>query len=86
MKINSNHFIGFAAGITTSAACIYLYKRNQSRFDAWLGEHGIHLSGPSGRNPESMTLEELVAEKERFEDIIAEREIAGSEDETYDSN
>lgn len=86
MNINSNHVIGFAAGITASAACIYLYKRNQSNFDAWLSEHGINLSGPSGKNPESMTLEELVTEKERFEDIIAEKEMAESEDETSDSD
>ena len=82
MQINSNHVIGFAAGITASAACFYMYKRNQASFDAWLGKHGINLAGPSGKNPESMTLEELVTEKERFEDIIAEREMAQSEEES----
>lgn len=82
MQINSSHVVGFAAGITASAACFYMYKRNQANFDAWLGEHGINLAGPSAKDPESMTLEELVTEKERFEDIIAEKEMAQSKEET----
>lgn len=80
MRINSDHLIGLAAGITASAACFYLYKRNQSQFDTWLAEHGIKLTEPLGHDPEKMTLEELVVEKERLEDIIAEREMAQSEE------
>ncbi len=80
MRITSSHLIGFAAGVTASAAGFYMYKQNQARFDAWLGEHGIELAAPSCKTPEAMTLEELVTEKERLEDIIAEKEMAQSED------
>lgn len=86
MNINSNHVIGFAAGITASAACFYLYKRNQVYFDSWLQEHGIPMAGVAGKDPGSMTLEELVAEKERFEDMIAEREMADAGDGTPGSD
>ncbi|MCG8634723.1 MAG: hypothetical protein MI863_12900 [Desulfobacterales bacterium] len=82
MKLNSSHVIGFAAGVAASAACFYFYKRNQAEFDAWLSEHGIEMAGHSGKNPENMTLEELMIEKELFEDIIAEREMAQTEEKT----
>ncbi len=76
MAINGNHVIGFAAGIATSAACFYLYKKNQSHVDTWLRQQGFNVSTHQGSNPASMSLEDLVAEKERLEDFIAEREMA----------
>ena len=82
MNINSNHVVGFAAGIVASAGGFYLYKKNQSLVDGWLRDQGIRVPNKALVDPESLSLEELVTEKERLEDIIAEREM---EDVTEDS-
>lgn len=81
MNINSNHIVGFAAGIVVSAGGFYLYKKNQSRVDGWLRDQGIRIPNRTAVDPETMTLEELVTEKERLEDIIATREMEGALDE-----
>ena len=49
---------------------------NQKRVDAWLESQGIQLPRASASDPGSLTLEELVREKEKLEDLIAEREYA----------
>lgn len=78
MSINSNHVIGFAAGAIACAGGFYLYKKNQTRVDGWLREQGIRVPSRAATEPESMSLEELVTEKERLEDIIATREMTGN--------
>jgi len=75
MNINSSHVIGFTAGIVASAGGFYLYKKNQSMVDGWLRDQGIRVPNRASVDPESMSLEELVTEKERLEDIIAAREM-----------
>ena len=75
MNINSNHVVGFAAGIVATAGGFYLYKKNQSLVDGWLRDQGIRVPNRAMVDPESMSLEELVTEKERLEDVIAEREM-----------
>ncbi|CAB1063230.1 hypothetical protein D1BOALGB6SA_8013 [Olavius sp. associated proteobacterium Delta 1] len=75
MAINSQHVTGFVAGIGVSALGFYLYKRNQSKVDAFLGNHGIQLSSPLEKDPQSMTLKELFLAKEELEDLIAEKEF-----------
>jgi hypothetical protein len=75
MNIRVEHIIGFAAGIAASAGGFYLYKKNQSRVDGWLREQGIPVPRTAAITPESMSLEELVIEKEKLEDIIATREL-----------
>jgi len=74
-NLTRDHFIGFVAGLGVSALGFYLYKRNQSKVDEFLRSQGIHIPG-SQVSPTAMTLEELVREKEHFEDLIAERETA----------
>ena len=80
MNINSNHVVGFAAGIVVSAGGYYLYKKNQSVVDGWLRDQGIRVPNRASVDPDAMSLEELVSEKERLEDIIAEREMEGVTD------
>jgi hypothetical protein len=74
MAISSQHITGFVIGLGAAAAGFYLYKKNQKRVDEWLGRQGIHLPPAEGSDYGSMTLEELVREKENLEDLIAERE------------
>ena len=75
MAVNSQHITGFAVGIGASALGFYLYKRNQSKVDAFLGKYGIQLSSSMDKDPESMTLKELIMAKEELEDMIAEKEF-----------
>jgi hypothetical protein len=78
MSINSNHVTGFAVGLGAATVGFYLYKRNQARVDQWLRSKGIHVPQAVAADPASMSLEELMARKERLEDLIAEREMAPS--------
>ena len=75
MNINSNHVVGFAAGMVAAAGGFYLYKKNQTRVDSWLRDQGIRVPNRASVDPEAMNLEDLVTEKERLEDIIAAREM-----------
>lgn len=87
MQIKNEHVTGFVIGLGAAAAGYYFYKKNQPQVDAFLSEHGIELPAAAGVDPKSMTLEQLVAEKEALEDLIAEREysdIEGEEDEVVD--
>lgn len=76
MAINSNHVTGFLVGLGAAGLGFYVYKKNQSKVDGWLRRQGINVQCSGGKDPDGMSLEELVAEKERFEDLIAEREMA----------
>jgi hypothetical protein len=79
MPITSQHVTGLVVGLGVAAAGFYLYKKNQKEVDAWLESQGIHFPGASASDPGSMTLEELVRQKERLEDLIAEREAAAEQ-------
>ena len=81
MALTSQHVTGFAVGLGAAALGFYLYKRNQNQIDEFLRQRGIPVPGGSGKHPDTMSLEELVAEKERLEDIIAEREMASEQKE-----
>jgi hypothetical protein len=74
--MTQDHVTGFAVGVATAAAALYLYKKNQTVVDEFLRKQGINLPPAAPRDFAKLTLEELVAEKERLEDLIAEREYA----------
>lgn len=76
MAINSNHITGFLIGLGAAGVGFYVYKKNQAKVDAWLRRQGINVPGSGGGDPAAMSMEELVAEKEHLEDLIAEREMA----------
>ncbi len=81
MNITSQHITGFVVGLGTAALGYYVYKKNKTQIDDFLRSQGIEIS--DGENdPSLMTLEELVREKERLEDLIAEREMAAKEEST----
>ena len=79
MQVTSDHVTGFVIGLGVAASGFYLYKVNQKEVDAWLERQGIHVPGASASDYSSMTLAELVREKEKLEDLIAEREFAGEQ-------
>lgn len=79
MKISADHITGFVVGLGAAAVGFYVYKKNQHKVDDWLRKQGIDVPATNSANPASMTVEDLVAEKERLEDLIAEREHAAKE-------
>ncbi len=79
MPITSQHVTGVVIGLGVAAAGFYLYKKNQKQVDAWLESQGIQFPGAGASDPGSMTLEELVRQKETLEDLIAERESAAEQ-------
>ena len=82
MAINSQHVTGFAVGLGASALAFYLYKKNQAKVDQFLNDHGIQVSSLIERDPDSMSLKELIKAKEDLEDMIAEREYEEKQSDT----
>ena len=80
MAIRGEHLTGFAIGLGVSAAGYYIYKKNQTKVNAFLGEHGINISSVFEKDLKSMTLKELILAKEELEDLIAEKEHAEKEE------
>ena len=77
MAITSDHVTGFVLGLGSAAMLFYAYRKNQPQVDEWLRRQGITLPAAGAEDPASWTLEQLMREKERLEDLIAEREMAG---------
>ena len=79
MNITSQHVTGFFVGVGAAAVGYYFYKQNQSKVDDFLRRQGIQIPEHTLQDPTNLSLEELVAEKERLEDLIAERELTEKE-------
>lgn len=75
MAITRDHVTGFVVGLGAAAAGFYVYKKKQPEIDAWLRKQGINLPGAAAQDYSGLSLEEMVGEKERLEDLIAEREM-----------
>jgi hypothetical protein len=82
MNITSQHVTGFFVGVGAAAVGYYFYKNNQAKIDDFLRRQGIQIPERTMRDPAGFSLEELVSEKERLEDLIAEREMAEKEAKT----
>jgi len=78
MNITSEHVTGFVAGIGVAAVGFYLYKKNEAHVDTWLRQQSINFpfAAAQAKDQTGMSVEELLREKERLEDLIAEREMA----------
>jgi len=74
--ITSQHITGFVVGVGVAGLGFYLYKKNQPEVDEFLRRQGIQLPAVSTKDYAAMSVKELVAEKEKLEDLIAEREIS----------
>jgi len=85
MGINTDHVTGLAVGLGTAALGLYLYKKSQRKVDEWLRSQGINVPQDNGKNVASMSLEELMREKEQLEDLIAEGEMGANESTTQAS-
>jgi hypothetical protein len=75
MPVNSQHITGFVVGLGVAGLGFYVYKKNQGEIDDFLRKQGIQVPESSAKDFSNLSIEELVAEKERLEDLIAEREM-----------
>jgi hypothetical protein len=71
--------IGALAGAGLAFSSVLLYKQNKKRIDAFLRAQGIDMPSTAEADYSTMGLKELVATKERLEDIIAEKEFAAQQ-------
>ena len=78
MAITSDHVTGAVVGIGLASLGFYMYKKNEAQIDEWLRRQSINLPFPGfqAKDQSGKSLEELLLEKERLEDLIAERELA----------
>lgn len=75
--VTTNKFLlGAAVGLGTAAAGYFVYKKNQDKIDSFLRDQGFNIPVAEGAAYEDMSLEELMLNKERLEDLIAENEAA----------
>ncbi len=79
MTISNDHLSGFVFGVGAAAAAYYYYRKNQPQVDEFLRKQGIELPTlQTQRDVTDWSIEDLVREKERLEDLIAEREFSGN--------
>jgi hypothetical protein len=78
MNVTSEHVTGFIVGIGVASLGFYMYKKNEAQIDQWLRRQSINIPFPGfqAKDQSGTSLEELLREKERLEDLIAEREMA----------
>ncbi len=78
MTISTDHVTGFVVGLGIASLGLYMYKKNEAQIDEWLRGQSIKFpfTGCAAKDSSAKSLEELLREKERLEDLIAEREVA----------
>jgi hypothetical protein len=78
MSITSDHVTGLIVGIGVASLGFYLYKKNEAQVNEWLRSQSINFPfpGTQAKDQSGMSVEDLLREKERLEDLIAEREAA----------
>lgn len=74
-SINKDHVKGALVGVGVCAASYYIYKKNQSKVDAFLKKQGINVQTVNHKDYTNMSIEELMESKEIIEDLIAEKEM-----------
>jgi hypothetical protein len=87
--ITNDHIVGFAAGAAATALALYWYDQNRDRVNQFLEAQRLGVGQPGAYWPpapqqpfqqpsgdQKPTLEELMAQKERLEDMIAELHAA----------
>ncbi|MFZ0446576.1 MAG: hypothetical protein WAM95_18495 [Bacillus sp. (in: firmicutes)] len=72
MALNKDFLLGFVSGTVAGAVGYRLYEQNSGQLQRLLQPTQGFLQQASSQQP---SLEELTAQKERLEDLIAEQQI-----------
>lgn len=78
MVLNKDFMMGFVSGTVVGAVGYRLYEQNQGQLSQLIQNPGIPSmnSLPSlSTNQNEVTMEDLIAQKERLEDYIAEKKV-----------
>ncbi|MFJ5714087.1 hypothetical protein [Neobacillus sp. NPDC093127] len=76
MALNRDFLMGFLSGTVVGAVGYRLYEQNSGQLKSLVQSNVPTLSFQSPRN--ELTVEELVSQKERLEDLIAEKKAVVS--------
>ena len=72
MALNQDFLLGFVSGTVVGAVGYRLYEQNSGQLQRLIQPvQGVRQQAPS----QQPSLEELVAQKERLEDLIAEQQM-----------
>lgn len=76
MVLNKDFLVGFLSGTVVGAVGYRLYEQNGGQLQRLIQPQGAFNPQPTSatQSPYQPTLEELVLQKERLEDMIAERQ------------
>ncbi|WP_338448499.1 hypothetical protein R4Z09_20045 [Niallia oryzisoli] len=72
MALNKDFLMGFLSGTVAGAVGYRLYEQNGGQLQRLIQPQGAFNQTMSSYQP---SLEELVAQKERLEDMIAEKQV-----------
>ena len=72
MTLNKDFFMGFLSGTVVGAVGYRLYEQNGGQLQRLIQPQGAFNQTMSSYQP---SIEELVAQKERLEDMIAEKQV-----------
>ena len=72
MTLNKDFFMGFLSGTVVGAVGYRLYEQNGGQLQRLIQPQGTFNQTMSSYQP---SIEELVAQKERLEDMIAEKQV-----------
>lgn len=78
MVLNKDFMMGFVSGTVVGAVGYRLYEQNQGQLSQLIQNPGVQSmnSRPSlSTNENEVTMEDLIAQKERPEDYIAEKKV-----------
>lgn len=77
--MSNDHVVGFVGGVACTAAAFYWYTQNREKVQEFLAAQERAMAAarqqpaPAAADPgKKPTLQELLAQKERLEDLIAE--------------
>ena len=74
MAINQDFLLGFVSGTVVGAVGYRLYEQNSGQLQRLLQPHSLPGFQSSAKAAQP-SIEELVAQKERLEDLIAEKKL-----------
>lgn len=80
MALNKDFLMGFVSGTVVGAVGYRLYEQNSGQLKSLIQPQGGFTQFESIGTSAQPTVEELVAQKERLEDLIAEQEAFGNQE------
>ncbi|MBH0229763.1 hypothetical protein LCL89_02245 [Halobacillus yeomjeoni] len=78
MVMNKDFFMGFVSGTVVGAVGYRLYEQNQGQLSQLIQNPATQQLNPlqsAAATREELSLEDLIAQKERLEDFIAEKKV-----------